>query len=181
MSLSNVDGRRVVRTPATRGTPTARATSPLPAGRVGRPTAPRQRASPCAAAVLAARALISWSRSVLQSGLDCCWLRTTMVPSMSVCRPCSNASSVVVPPSSRIAASRGPTCLRPVARSVWRVGGTGFRWARRGRRPAAQPHRRSHLLQRQEGRRQDLHGGYERTQTSTVQCGLSTDAARPEG
>jgi len=48
--------------------------------------------------------------------------------------------------------------------------------AHHGRGPAAQPHRRPHLLRREEGRQEDLDGSHPRPQTAAVQRRL-----RPHG
>ncbi|MFC0112361.1 transposase [Kibdelosporangium aridum] len=49
--------------------------------------------------------------------------------------------------------------------------------AHHGHRPAAQPHPRPGLLRHEESRGQDLDGSHARTQTTTIQCGLSPDGA----
>ena len=51
--------------------------------------------------------------------------------------------------------------------------------AHHGHRPAAQPDRRTRLLQRQESRREDLDGSHALPQTTPVQRRLPADAPRP--
>ncbi|MFC3499924.1 IS110 family transposase [Micromonospora krabiensis] len=52
--------------------------------------------------------------------------------------------------------------------------------AHHGRGPAAQPHARSRLLRREEGRREDLHGSHARAEAPPVQRGLLPHGRRPK-
>jgi transposase len=51
--------------------------------------------------------------------------------------------------------------------------------AHHGRRPAAPPDRRTRLLRRPQGRREDLDGSHALPQAAPVQCRLPADASRP--